>query len=98
MKKIVLVAALALGSLTAFATVPATANNDIKIVVMQDDYKEIAVGEVPTAIQEALRADYPEATISKAYINEEKTYKIEVAMGEQNGILYADENGKWIEQ
>ncbi|MEJ4087241.1 hypothetical protein [Galbibacter orientalis] len=98
MKKVVLVAAMALGSLTAFAAVPATANNDTKIVVMQDDYKEIAVAEVPAAIQEALKADYPGAEITKAYVNEEKTYKLEVAMGDQTGNLYANESGEWVEQ
>ncbi|WP_417444370.1 hypothetical protein [Joostella sp.] len=98
MKKIVLVAAMALGSLTAFAAVPATANNDVKVVVMQDDYKEIAVTELPTAIQDALKADYPGATITKAFVNEEKTYKLEVAMGDQTGNLYANESGEWIEQ
>ncbi|WP_335964637.1 hypothetical protein [Galbibacter sp. PAP.153] len=98
MKKIVLVVAMALGSLTAFAATPAVANNDIKVATLQDDYKEIAVAEVPQAVQEALQADYPEAQITKAYVNEENTYKIEVQMGEQTGTLFANENGEWIEQ
>ena len=91
MKKVILVAAMALGSLTAFAAIPATANNDTKIVVTQDDYKEIAVAEVPQAIQEALQADYPQAEITKAYVNE-------VKMGDQTGNLFANESGEWIEQ
>ncbi|MEH6704972.1 hypothetical protein [Galbibacter orientalis] len=98
MKKVILVAAMALGSLTAFAAIPATANNDTKIVVTQDDYKEIAVAEVPQAIQEALQADYPQAEITKAYVNEENTYKLEVKMGDQTGNLFANESGEWIEQ
>ncbi|MDG3580966.1 hypothetical protein [Galbibacter pacificus] len=98
MKKIVLVVAMALGSLTAFAATPAVANNDTKVATLQDDYKEIAVAEVPQAVQEALQADYPEAQITKAYVNEENTYKIEVQMGEQTGTLFANENGEWIEQ
>ncbi|MCM5663813.1 hypothetical protein [Galbibacter mesophilus] len=98
MKKLVLVAAMALGSMTAFAAVPTTLGNDTKITIAQDDYKEIAVAEVPQAIQEALQADYPDAELTKAYVNEEGTYKIEVKMGEQAGHLYANENGEWIEQ
>ncbi|QLE02410.1 hypothetical protein HX109_12895 [Galbibacter sp. BG1] len=98
MKKIVLVAAMALGSMTAFANVPATLNNDTKIAVLQDDYKEIAVAEVPAAITEALAADYPGAELTKAYVNEKGTYKIEVKMGDQAGHLYANESGEWIEQ
>ncbi|MEL4307765.1 hypothetical protein [Joostella sp. CR20] len=98
MKKVVLVAAMALGSLTAFATTPVTANNDVAVVTLQDDYKEIAVSEIPTAVQESLQADYAGATITKAYVNDEKTYKLEVTMGDQSGILFANENGEWVEQ
>ncbi|MCF8714747.1 hypothetical protein JM658_07885 [Joostella atrarenae] len=98
MKKIVLVAAMALGSLTAFAAVPATANNDVKVVVMQDNYKEIAVAELPQAILESLQADYPGAEITKAFVNEENEYKLEVKMGDQTGNLFANESGEWIEK
>ncbi|QLE02408.1 hypothetical protein HX109_12885 [Galbibacter sp. BG1] len=98
MKKVVLVAAMALGSLTAFAAAPATTNNDAKVVILQDDYKEIAVAEVPAAITEALAADYPGAEITKAYVNEENKYKIEVAIGDQTGQLFASEDGEWMEQ
>ena len=97
MKKVVLVAALALGGLTAFAAAPATVNNDL-VITMQDEYQEIAVEEVPAAIQEALAADYPEAAISKAYKNAEGTYKLDVQIGEQAGTLFANENGEWITQ
>ena len=95
MKKVVLVAALALGGLTAFAAAPVTVNNDL-VITIQDEYQEIAVEEVPAAIQEALAADYPEATISKAYKNAEGTYKLDVQIGEQAGTLFANENGEWI--
>ena len=95
MKKVVLVAALALGGLTAFAASPVAVNNDF-VITLQDEYQEIAVEEVPAAVQEALKADYPEAAISKAYKNEEGTYKLEVQIGEQVGTLFANENGEWI--
>ncbi|MCM5663812.1 hypothetical protein [Galbibacter mesophilus] len=98
MKKIVLVAAMALGSMTAFATVPSTEGNDTRITIAQDDYKEIAVAEVPAAIIEALEADFPGAELTKAYVNEEGTYKIEVTTETTTGHLYANENGEWIEQ
>ncbi|MDG3580967.1 hypothetical protein [Galbibacter pacificus] len=98
MKKVVLVVAMALGSLTAFAAAPAIVNNDTKVATVQDDYKEIAASEVPQAVQEALQADYPGAEITKAYVNEENTYKIEVKVGDQTGTLFANESGEWVEQ
>ncbi|QLE02409.1 hypothetical protein HX109_12890 [Galbibacter sp. BG1] len=98
MKKIVLVAAMALGSLTAFAASPAAVNNDTNIATVQDDYKEITVAEVPAAITEALEADFPGAELTKAYVNEEGTYKIEAKTADTTGHLFANENGEWIEQ
>ena len=97
MKKVVLTFAIVLGSLTAFAT-PTPANQEVVIsIVMQDEYTEVALEEVPAAITEALKAAYPTAVLDKAYINAEKKYKLDVTVGDKKGNLFADENGKWIQ-
>ncbi|WP_417443098.1 hypothetical protein [Joostella sp.] len=100
MKKIVLASALALGSFASFAATPVIFHDGIaeEIYVNQDEYQEIEVAEVPQAITDALAADFPGATISKAYKNEASEYKIEVAVGEETATLYASESGEWIQK
>ncbi len=101
MKKLIFAAVLSLGSLTAFAQDAEAAQADATEVVTaaQDDYSEIAVEELPEAVTAAVEKNYPTATINKAYVNEAKQYKLEVALEDgTSGTLYADENGNWIEQ
>ncbi|MBC9797165.1 hypothetical protein [Sinomicrobium weinanense] len=97
MKKLFVAAALVLGG---FATQAATSinANDVAIVVNQEEFKEIAAEEVPKAITDALAKDYEGATLNKAYVNEAKEYKLEVTIGDQTGVLYANENGEWIQK
>ncbi|UGU17518.1 hypothetical protein LS482_06490 [Sinomicrobium kalidii] len=97
MRKLVLAAALVFGG---FATQAATIAdyNDVAIVVNQEEFTEISTDEVPAAVTEALERDYAGATISQAYVNEAKEYKLEVTIGEEAAVLYANENGEWIQK
>lgn len=64
----------------------------------QDGFNEVALEEVPAAITEALEAAHPGATISKASMNEDAQYKLEVAKEDgETAELYADAEGNWIE-
>lgn len=100
MKKVFLVAALSLGTMTAFAQESETTIEEVATEVMeaQDAFAEVAIEELPEAITAALATDYPGATIAKAYVNEAAQYKLEVA--KEDGIaieMYADAEGNWIE-
>ncbi len=100
MKKVFLVAALSLGTMTAFAQEEETAVEAVATEVMeeQDAFTEIAIEELPEAITVALEAAHPGATISQAYINEAAQYKLEVAKEDGEAVeLYADAEGNWIE-
>lgn len=100
MKKVLLAAVLSLGTMTAFAQEEETAVEEAVIEVMeeQDDFAEVAIEELPEAITQALATDYPETTISKAYVNEAAQYKLEIAKEDGEAIeLYADAEGNWIE-
>ncbi|MFI2741361.1 hypothetical protein ACG2LH_01365 [Zhouia sp. PK063] len=98
MKKLVLMAAIAFGSLTAFAnTTTPVVNNNAIVKQYQEKFTEIKAEEVPEAVTKALKADYPDATLDKAYVNESKQYKLEVTTDGASKTLYADANGKWIE-
>lgn len=99
MKKLFLVAALAMGSLTTFAQdteeVQAEAT---EVMEAQDKFVAIELSELPEAITEALAKDHPNATITKAYINQEAQYKLEVTKEDGSEVkLYADEEGNWLE-
>ncbi|MEM7379581.1 MAG: hypothetical protein AAF361_00130 [Bacteroidota bacterium] len=100
MKKLVLVIALVAGSFATFAQdteeVQAAATEVMEEA--QDNFAAIEVAELPAAISEALAKDHPDATISKAYTNEEGQYKLEVAKSDGTEVtLYADAEGNWLE-
>lgn len=98
MKKLILSAAILLGSLSTFAsTIPAT-NVDVKTTSIQEEYTEVKLEEVPEAIKAALKTAYPDAVLDKAYINAAKEYKLDVTIGDKKGNLFADANGKWIKK
>lgn len=97
MKKVILSAAIILGSLTSFATPIQTTQSEVKTVVIGDEYTEIKTEEVPTAITDSLLKAFPEAVIQKAYVNEKNEYKLEVKLGDKTETMYSDANGKWMD-
>ena len=78
MKKLVLSVAVLLGSLTTFAAVAPVQNSVEKVITIQDEYTEIKVEEVPMAVQDALKTAYPDAVINKAFVNENKEYRLDI--------------------
>jgi len=96
MKKVLLVAALSFGTMTAFAQEEETTVQEVatEVIEAQDAFAEVAIEELPETITEA----HPGATISKAYVNEAAQYKLEVAKEDGETLeLYADAEGNWIE-
>ena len=107
MKKLILSAAIVLGSLTtmsaqeqaqAAATQTEQAATTEQAAPASDNYTEIKAEELPAAVTEALKKAFPDAVLNKAYINDKKEYKLEVKVGDKEGALYADANGKWIQK
>ncbi|SDL68771.1 hypothetical protein [Kriegella aquimaris] len=99
MKKLVFVLALSLGSFTAFAQDAESVQEEAtEVVATQDGFNEVAIEELPESIATALEAAHPGAAISKAYVNEEAQYKLEVAKEDGSAVeLYADAEGNWID-
>lgn len=98
MRKLVYLSAIVLGSLSFnFASA-----KNVKVVLQEvmivDEYTEIKLEEVPVSITEALKKSYPNAIVTKAYVNEKKEYKLDVKIGEHEGSLFADANGNWIQK
>ncbi|MBB1192999.1 hypothetical protein DNC80_04860 [Flavobacterium sp. SOK18b] len=98
MKKLIVSAAIVLGSFSTFATPVLKAKKVLQTVNMQEEYTEIKLEEVPAAITEALKKAYPDAVLDKAYVNANKEYKLDVTQGDKKGNLFADANGKWIQK
>ena len=99
MKKLFFVAALSLGSLTAFAQNSAEANMGATAEIStQDNYTEIDSSELPEAVTAAIAKDYPTATVNKAYVNKDKQYKLEVALEDgSTSTFYFDADGSPID-
>ena len=97
MKKLFLSAAIALSSLTSFAstTVPTTI---VKTICVGDEYAEIKLEEIPAPITEALKKNFPDAVVTKAYKNEKSEYKLDVTVGGKTGNLFANADGTWIKK
>jgi len=96
MKKLILSVIILLGSVSTFAAVLPFANTAIKMVLLQEDYTEVKVQEVPDVVKTALKTAYPDATLDKAYVNAAKEYKLEISVKDQKATVYADANGNWI--
>nr|WP_315241077.1 hypothetical protein [uncultured Flavobacterium sp.] len=96
MKKLILSAAIVLGSLSIYATTTANTEQVKNTVNFQSEYTEIKTDDVPTAVKTALETAYPGAKLEKAYINEKKEYKLDIAVGDQKATVYSDANGNWL--
>jgi hypothetical protein len=98
MKKVILSAAILLGSLSTFTASAQVQNTVEKTVTTTQEYTEIKLEELPAVVNEALKKSFPDAKLTKAYINEKKEYKLEVEVGDKVGSLFIDANGKWIKK
>ncbi len=103
MKKLILSAAIILGSFTAFAQestnttiTSTTAQTEQLATTTQEEYTELKLEEVPAAISAAIKKMFPDATLDKAFINANKEYKLEVTSGGKKGNLFTDANGKLV--
>ena len=99
MKNSFLTSALVLGSLSfAYATEPIISLSESVNTVLQDEFKEIKIKEVPHEIIDAVHSNFYKAKIDKAYINEGREYKLEIIIEGEAKIFYADASGKWTDE
>ena len=98
MKKLILSAAIVLGSLSSFATTLPTSVLDVKTTSVQEEYTEVKIEELPAAITAALKKAYPDAVLNKAYVNANKEYKLEIAHGDKKYTIFSDASGNLIKK
>jgi len=94
MKKLILSAAIILGSFTTFAHTTAISQSVEMTKTVEDGYVEIKLEEVPSSVILALKTAKPDAVIEKAYINEKKEYKLDIKTGDVASTVYTDAAGK----
>jgi uncharacterized protein YdeI (BOF family) len=97
MKKLIVTLALVIGSFTAFAQTKEV-KTEAKVQAVQDNFKEIKAEETPEAVTKALKTAYPDATLSKIFVNEKKEYKLEIAVEDQKTFVFTDATGKWLKR
>lgn len=97
MKKLILTAAILLGSFATFAQTtektPATAKTAATTEATEEKYKEIKLEDVPSSVTKAVKAAQPEAVIEKAYINDKKEYKLDIKVDNQESTVFIDSTG-----
>ncbi|MEO8238283.1 MAG: hypothetical protein ABI793_13595 [Flavobacterium sp.] len=96
MKKLILSAAIIFGSLSIYAATNSIVEPVKTAVNFQSEYTEVTADAVPDAVKTALQTAYPGAKLVKAFVNEKKEYKLEIAVGDQKATVYSDVNGNWL--
>ena len=101
MRKLILTVTVALltSGVSVFAANNINTNNadEIVVVVMNDDFKEITAKELPVEVSNAIIKDFGTATVNKLYVNSSEQYKIELTNDGVESTVYADKEGNWIE-
>jgi hypothetical protein len=97
MKKLVLSAAIVLGSLSVNATV-LPAISITQSVLIQDGFTEVTADAVPAAVKSTIEKSFPNTKLEKAYKNEKNEYKLEISSGEKKYTIFTDASGNIIKK
>jgi hypothetical protein len=93
MRKLILSAAIILGSFATFAQTATPTKMAISTQTVEEKYTEIKLEEVPSSVILAIKTAKPEAVVEKAYINEKKEFKLDIKVGDQKSTVYTDAAG-----
>lgn len=97
MKKLVLSAAIVLGSLSVnAATLPAISIS--QSVLIQDEFTEVTADAVPAAVKSTVEKSFPKTKLEKAYKNEKNEYKLEISNGDKKYTIFTDASGNIIKK
>ncbi|MDO7137133.1 hypothetical protein [Algibacter lectus] len=97
MKKLILAVAIVASGLSTFALTVNPIQTEISTVSINEDFKEVALENVPTAVTDAVAKDLSTATLNKAYVNSSEQYKLEITMDGTDNVVYADKDGNWLQ-
>ena len=97
MKKLILSAAIILGSLSIQAANPVI-NSMTQSVTVQDEFTEIGTDAVPAAVKSTVEKSFPNTKLEKAYKNEKNEYKLEISSGDKKYTVFTDASGNIIKK
>ncbi|MCC9062050.1 hypothetical protein B0A79_05155 [Flavobacterium piscis] len=97
MKKLILSAAIILGSLSIQAANPVTTSMTQSVTV-QDEFTEIGTDAVPAAVKSTVEKSFPNTKLEKAYKNEKNEYKLEISSGDKKYTVFTDASGNIIKK
>lgn len=98
MKKLLLSAAIILGTISVQATNSIDKVATILSLNIQDEYTEVSSDAVPDAIKSTIQKSFPGTKLDKAYKNEKNEYKLEISNGEAKNTIYSDASGNIIKK
>jgi hypothetical protein len=99
MKKLLLSAAIVLGSLTVnAATAPMLRSSMNQSVTIQDEFTEVTADAVPAAVKSTVEKSFPGTKLEKAYVNEKKEYKLEISNADKKYTVFTDAAGNIIKK
>lgn len=99
MKKVIVltVAVMAFSFVTPQLSQAMKVQNQMAVIDDKDDkYKEVKVEELPEAVTKSISNAYTGYKIDKAYLGEDNSYKVKVAMGDLTYHLFYDEQGELL--
>lgn len=96
MKKLIVLATILLGGLSTFAAITSVQKSKLIEITIPSEYTEIKITDLPPAIAESLKKSHPNAVITKAFVNENKQYKLELATGDKSETVITDVTGTII--
>jgi len=98
MKKLILSAAIILGSLSIQAANPVVKTLMTQSVTVQDEFTEIGADAVPAAVKSTVEKSFPNTKLEKAYKNEKNEYKLEISSGDKKYTVFTDASGNIIKK
>lgn len=100
MKKLIIVSFFALACVApTFGQTEASKESLEQTTLSTQDFVEVIVSELPQPVLDAVSKDFEDATISKAWKNAKREYKLEVVTAEKQTLtLHSTGKGEWIKK
>jgi hypothetical protein len=98
MKKLILSAAIILGTMSVQANTIVDSVVATQSVNIQDEFKEITADLIPADVKSTIEKSFPNTKLEKVYKNEKNEYKLEISKGDKKYTVFTDASGNIIKK
>ena len=98
MKKLLLSAAIILGTISAQAAILTNSVSIVQSIDIQDEFTEISADAIPVAVKSTIDKSFPGTKLDKAYKNEKNEYKLEITKDDKKYTVFTDTSGNVIKK